>query len=145
MRLMLALIDEALRRGAKRSTLEVRRSNVAAISLYERLGYRSAALRKAYYSDTKEDAVVMWADELEAGSAAERGALEGAPPYPEVGGASPPARRRGLGPDLYGQAAREGRAFRLPGFPRGEARAGGEDERNSRERKRGVVAHRRFP
>lgn len=64
MRMMLGLLEEALRRGARRSTLEVRRSNHAAIQLYERLGFRAAAVRKSYYSDTGEDALVMWADDL---------------------------------------------------------------------------------
>jgi ribosomal-protein-alanine N-acetyltransferase len=64
LRLMDAMLREAIRRGARRSTLEVRRSNLAAITLYERLGYRGAAVRKAYYSDTREDALVMWAEGL---------------------------------------------------------------------------------
>jgi ribosomal-protein-alanine N-acetyltransferase len=41
-------------------TLEVRTSNAAAIRLYERFGFRSAGLRRAYYHDNKEDAVIMW-------------------------------------------------------------------------------------
>ena len=41
-------------------TLEVRRSNVAAIALYERFGFRAAGLRRRYYQDNGEDAVVMW-------------------------------------------------------------------------------------
>ena len=41
-------------------TLEVRPSNGAAIALYERFGFRSAGTRKRYYSDTGEDAVIMW-------------------------------------------------------------------------------------
>jgi ribosomal-protein-alanine N-acetyltransferase len=41
-------------------TLEVRTSNAPAISLYERFGFRSAGLRRAYYHDNKEDAVIMW-------------------------------------------------------------------------------------
>jgi ribosomal-protein-alanine N-acetyltransferase len=41
-------------------TLEVRRSNVAAIALYERFGFRSAGLRRRYYQDNGEDAVIMW-------------------------------------------------------------------------------------
>lgn len=62
--LMVRLLQEAVARGARRSTLEVRRSNTSAIRLYEALGYRAAAVRKAYYSDTGEDALVMWADDL---------------------------------------------------------------------------------
>jgi ribosomal-protein-alanine N-acetyltransferase len=41
-------------------TLEVRESNGAAIALYERFGFRSAGLRRGYYHDNKEDAVIMW-------------------------------------------------------------------------------------
>jgi [ribosomal protein S18]-alanine N-acetyltransferase len=41
-------------------TLEVRMSNAPAIALYERFGFRSAGLRRAYYHDNKEDAVIMW-------------------------------------------------------------------------------------
>ena len=41
-------------------TLEVRTSNAPAISLYERFGFRSAGLRRGYYHDNKEDAVIMW-------------------------------------------------------------------------------------
>jgi ribosomal-protein-alanine N-acetyltransferase len=46
--------------GATCYTLEVRASNVAAIALYEKFGFRSVAVRKAYYEDNKEDAVIMW-------------------------------------------------------------------------------------
>ena len=41
-------------------TLEVRRSNLGAIALYERFGFRSAGLRPRYYADNGEDAVIMW-------------------------------------------------------------------------------------
>ena len=41
-------------------TLEVRTSNAPAIALYERFGFRSAGLRRGYYHDNKEDAVIMW-------------------------------------------------------------------------------------
>ena len=43
-----------------RYTLEVRRSNRGAIALYDRLRFRSAGLRRRYYADNGEDAVVMW-------------------------------------------------------------------------------------
>jgi ribosomal-protein-alanine N-acetyltransferase len=43
-----------------RYTLEVRQSNAAAIRLYERFGYRAAGLRRRYYQDNGEDAVIMW-------------------------------------------------------------------------------------
>ncbi len=43
-----------------RFTLEVRRSNAHAIRVYERLGFRSAGLRRRYYQDNGEDALIMW-------------------------------------------------------------------------------------
>jgi [ribosomal protein S18]-alanine N-acetyltransferase len=43
-----------------RFTLEVRRSNVVAIHLYEREGFRAAGVRRRYYQDNGEDALVMW-------------------------------------------------------------------------------------
>ena len=43
-----------------RITLEVRRSNAGAIVLYERFGFRSAGVRRRYYQDNGEDAVIMW-------------------------------------------------------------------------------------
>jgi ribosomal-protein-alanine N-acetyltransferase len=45
---------------AARFTLEVRRSNDVAIRLYEREGFRAAGLRRRYYQDNGEDALVMW-------------------------------------------------------------------------------------
>ena len=41
-------------------TLEVRRSNGGAITLYESFGFRSAGVRRRYYQDNGEDAIVMW-------------------------------------------------------------------------------------
>jgi [ribosomal protein S18]-alanine N-acetyltransferase len=41
-------------------TLEVRRSNAGAIDLYERFGFRAAGVRRRYYQDNGEDALVMW-------------------------------------------------------------------------------------
>lgn len=43
----------------RRASLEVRRSNAAAIALYERFGFRPVGVRQEYYADPKEDAVVM--------------------------------------------------------------------------------------
>jgi ribosomal-protein-alanine N-acetyltransferase len=43
-----------------RFTLEVRRSNSVAIHLYEREGFRAAGVRRRYYQDNGEDALVMW-------------------------------------------------------------------------------------
>jgi ribosomal-protein-alanine N-acetyltransferase len=46
--------------GTARFTLEVRRSNAVAIHLYEREGFRAAGMRRRYYQDNGEDALVMW-------------------------------------------------------------------------------------
>jgi [ribosomal protein S18]-alanine N-acetyltransferase len=60
-RLMLLLARQAVRLGAHNLTLEVRANNVEAQGLYRRFGLLPAGLRKNYYSDLKEDAIVMWA------------------------------------------------------------------------------------
>jgi ribosomal-protein-alanine N-acetyltransferase len=59
----LTLGDE--RRGY---TLEVRISNDAAIRLYERLGFEARGLRRGYYTDNREDALIMWRDAGTTGS-----------------------------------------------------------------------------
>jgi ribosomal-protein-alanine N-acetyltransferase len=43
-------------------TLEVRVSNLGAIRLYERLGFQSRGIRRGYYTDNREDALIMWRD-----------------------------------------------------------------------------------
>ncbi len=43
-----------------RYTLEVRESNIGAIALYERYGFRASGRRRRYYQDNGEDAVIMW-------------------------------------------------------------------------------------
>ena len=43
-------------------TLEVRVSNATAIRLYERLGFKSRGIRRGYYTDNREDALIMWKD-----------------------------------------------------------------------------------
>ena len=53
------LFERADRPGAQ-YTLEVRLSNEAGIALYERFGFQSAGLRRGYYHDNKEDALIMW-------------------------------------------------------------------------------------
>ncbi len=56
------VLDEAAAQGARRATLETRRSNQVALRLYERLGFRMAGTRKAYYHDPEEDALILWWD-----------------------------------------------------------------------------------
>jgi ribosomal-protein-alanine N-acetyltransferase len=57
--LMEAAEEEGRRLGARLSTLEVRRSNSAAIALYLALGYRQIGVRPNYYAEEREDAIVM--------------------------------------------------------------------------------------
>jgi ribosomal-protein-alanine N-acetyltransferase len=54
------LVDEG--GGRLPFTLEVRVSNLPAIAMYERLGFRSSGVRPRYYQDNGEDALVMWLD-----------------------------------------------------------------------------------
>jgi len=63
-RLLVRLLEIARSLGARRSTLEVRKSNTGAIRLYEKFGFTAAAVRRGYYSDTGEDALVMWVNDL---------------------------------------------------------------------------------
>jgi [ribosomal protein S18]-alanine N-acetyltransferase len=63
-RLLLALLRQAVRLGAKRATLEVRASNESARHLYEKHGFQIIAIRRKYYTDNNEDAMVMWVDDL---------------------------------------------------------------------------------
>ena len=61
-RLLTTLFERARSHGRQGFTLEVRVSNDAAISLYESMGFRAQGVRRAYYTDNREDAVVMWRD-----------------------------------------------------------------------------------
>ena len=46
--------------GRRGYTLEVRVSNAGAIKLYERLGFKGRGVRRGYYTDNREDALIMW-------------------------------------------------------------------------------------
>jgi len=61
-KLMAEMIRESRKEGARRGTLEVRRSNHAAIGLYEKFGYVVKGMRPNYYDDTKEDGLILWCD-----------------------------------------------------------------------------------
>ena len=63
-RLMRGVLDLARKEGAERATLEVRRSNDAARALYERLGFQVEAIRPDYYTNPREDALILWLREL---------------------------------------------------------------------------------
>jgi ribosomal-protein-alanine N-acetyltransferase len=62
--LLMFVLREAEKLGARRATLEVRRSNEPARHLYERLGFAAAGVRRAYYSNPVEDAIVLWREQL---------------------------------------------------------------------------------
>jgi len=63
-RLLVGLIDAGVERGARWMTLEVRKSNLTAQALYRKYGFREIGTRKGYYSDNREDAIVMWTGNL---------------------------------------------------------------------------------
>ncbi|KYG58566.1 ribosomal protein S18-alanine N-acetyltransferase [Planococcus maritimus] len=58
--LMKEAMDQARAQGAKLMTLEARVSNIAALNLYKKLGFQNGGIRKGYYTDNQEDAIVMW-------------------------------------------------------------------------------------
>lgn len=58
--LMTKLMSVAREMGARSMTLEVRVTNHIAQSLYRKLGFQNGGIRKNYYSDNQEDALVMW-------------------------------------------------------------------------------------
>lgn len=62
--LMEKLMDLSRDSGMDSMTLEVRVSNEAARHLYQQLGFVEAGLRKNYYSETKEDALILWREQL---------------------------------------------------------------------------------
>ena len=62
--LMQRIFEEARRLGARRATLEVRRSNEAARLLYEHFGFAVAGVRPSYYTKPVEDALVLWRENL---------------------------------------------------------------------------------
>ena len=57
--LLISLIDLAIELGARLITLEVRTSNIAAQSLYSKYGFIRVGLRRGYYTDNREDGVLM--------------------------------------------------------------------------------------
>lgn len=58
--LVSVLLDHTIKNGILSHTLEVRVSNTPAISLYSKFGFEPAGLRKNYYEDNGEDAIIMW-------------------------------------------------------------------------------------
>jgi ribosomal-protein-alanine N-acetyltransferase len=64
-KLMLGLIDAATAKGARSVSLEVRKSNLGAQRMYERFGFRPVGVRRGYYVETGEDAIVMWVEGID--------------------------------------------------------------------------------
>ena len=64
-RLLLELTKTAREHNALNLTLEVRVTNTGAQALYERFGFVGAGVRKNYYVETNEDALVMWAEHID--------------------------------------------------------------------------------
>lgn len=62
--LLESMFERARDKGATKMTLEVRASNLAAQNLYRKLGFVARGIRKGYYTDLNEDAIVMWKDDL---------------------------------------------------------------------------------
>ncbi len=71
-RLLHALATAAVARGARNLTLEVRAGNEAAQALYRSFGFAPAGVRKGYYVETNEDAIIMWANDVHTAGYAER-------------------------------------------------------------------------
>jgi [ribosomal protein S18]-alanine N-acetyltransferase len=71
-RMLLALARAAIERGCRNLTLEVRMSNSEAQALYQRFGFLPAGVRKGYYPETGEDALVMWANDVDTPDYADR-------------------------------------------------------------------------
>ncbi|MEW5767500.1 MAG: ribosomal protein S18-alanine N-acetyltransferase [bacterium] len=62
--LLMAMLKIARDKGAQKATLEVRASNLKAQEFYQHFGFRPIAIRKGYYTHPKDDAVIMWQDDL---------------------------------------------------------------------------------
>lgn len=71
-RLLVHLAQESTRRRCGAMTLEVRASNLAAQQLYLKFGFLSAGVRRNYYMETGEDAIIMWLYNLLSDSVQER-------------------------------------------------------------------------
>src|SRR5580765_2815707 len=62
--LLTRVLEDGAKLGARRATLEVRRSNAPAQQLYERFGFSVAGVRRDYYSNPVEDALVLWREDF---------------------------------------------------------------------------------
>jgi ribosomal-protein-alanine N-acetyltransferase len=78
-RLLANLARAARARGARHLTLEVRVSNMGAQAMYHRFGFATEGLRRNYYTETNEDALIMWAHDIDDGDYEQRLAALEAP------------------------------------------------------------------
>ncbi len=62
--LLTTIIESCRKAMVKYITLEVRVSNAPAIALYEKYGFKSLGVRKGYYQDNDEDALIMWTENI---------------------------------------------------------------------------------
>lgn len=62
--LLQRMVDVGYKKAVKWYTLEVRASNIAAQNLYYKYGFKSLGLRKNYYQDNGEDALIMWTENI---------------------------------------------------------------------------------
>ncbi len=84
-RLLVALTRAAIERGATALTLEVRLSNKGAQQLYRHFGFAPVGVRKRYYQQPEEDALIMWAHDIQRAEYCELvAALESQLPEPVV-------------------------------------------------------------
>lgn len=58
--LMMKMMETMIVKGVKKATLEVRVSNIVAQNMYQKFGFKNGGIRKSYYTDNYEDALVMW-------------------------------------------------------------------------------------
>ncbi len=70
--LLLTLARTAIERGAEAMSLEVRVTNTGAQAMYHQFGFVPAGIRKNYYAEVHEDAIVMWANDIQSRQYAER-------------------------------------------------------------------------
>lgn len=64
--LLLCMMKVAIKYGISKMTLEVRVSNTGAQALYEQLDFKGDGIRKGYYADVNEDALIMWNNDIQA-------------------------------------------------------------------------------
>ena len=95
-RLLTNLVRAAVARGARNLTLEVRLSNGPAQAMYRRFGFEVEGVRKNYYAESNEDALIMWARGVDTAEHADRlSALEAGVNGVTVDETKVPGRRSG--------------------------------------------------